>query len=230
MAFKNGQATPAQLAKTKTGHTLAGTAAKSYDRLNTAFTKQFGYALKLTQGYRPRTEQEKIFLQRYEKRATGSGPYGDVRWYSGARYVRVRGAAAAIPGTSNHGLGVAIDINTGIGFGSFTSAQYKWLAKNGPAYGWTNVEGRAVNEPWHWVYKESTDSKRGTVYVVKAGPLRVRAKASTTSKVKHLRKVGYKARFVSTVKANGYLWGKTRYGNFYAIQSLDGKQTFMEKN
>lgn len=157
MAFLNGQATTAQLAKADNGHTFAKGIAEAFDRVAAAFEKVNGQALECTQGYRSLAIQKKIFLERYKVQAFGSGPFGDVRWYGGRRYVRVTGAAAAIPGTSNHGLGVAVDLSTKIGFGTWNSAQYEWMAKNGPKYGWTNTEGRAVNEPWHWVYNANLD-------------------------------------------------------------------------
>lgn len=157
MAFLNGQATSAQLAKAANGHTFAKEAAPAFDRLAAAFKKALGKDLAVTQGYRTRTEQERIFLARYKVQWTGKGPFGDVRWYLGRRYVRHTGAAAAVPGTSNHGRGIAVDLSTSIGFGSWYSDAYKWMSKNGPKYGWTNTEGRSVNEPWHWVYNSSND-------------------------------------------------------------------------
>lgn len=157
MAFQNGKALATQLAKASNGHTFAKTVAPAFDRLALAFFTHFGILLAVTQGYRKLAIQEQIFFERYEVNWVGSGPFGDVRWYDKKRYVRVRGAAAAIPGQSNHGLGVAADLSTAIGFGTWNSDQYEWMAKNGPKYGWTNVEGKAVNEPWHWVYDADLD-------------------------------------------------------------------------
>ena len=78
------------------------------------------------------------------------------------------GGAAAQPGTSNHGWGLAIDMrvanraNTvGTGITSFTSADYLWLKTNGPQFGWINPltmtpSGRCGSgqkcEPWHFQY------------------------------------------------------------------------------
>ena len=52
--------------------------------------------------------------------------------------------AAARPGTSNHGWGIAVDIPS-------ADAQ-AWIMRNGARYGWTNTEGARVNEPWHMGY------------------------------------------------------------------------------
>jgi hypothetical protein len=51
---------------------------------------------------------------------------------------------AAVPGRSNHGFGIAVDI-------PYADAQ-AWILRNGRAYGWTNDEGRRVGEAWHMGY------------------------------------------------------------------------------
>lgn len=56
---------------------------------------------------------------------------------------------AGIPGTSKHGEGKAVDVYNS---GGFLSAKYAWLASNAPAYGFTNTQGRADGEAWHWVF------------------------------------------------------------------------------
>ena len=43
---------------------------------------------------------------------------------------------AALPGTSNHGRGVALDLCGGVE--DFGSPQHRWLRQNGAAYGWDN--------------------------------------------------------------------------------------------
>ena len=61
---------------------------------------------------------------------------------------------AAVPGTSNHGWGVAVDFACGAE--QFGSAGYRWLKANGPKYGWTHPSwaepGGSRPEPWHWEY------------------------------------------------------------------------------
>jgi hypothetical protein len=53
---------------------------------------------------------------------------------------------AGVPGKSNHGFGLAVDISTrGL---EYASPEYKWLEKNAGAFGFTNIEGEA----WHWEY------------------------------------------------------------------------------
>ena len=61
---------------------------------------------------------------------------------------------AAIPGTSNHGWGVAVDLCGGAQ--SFGTATYAWLKANAPRFGWHHPSwaepGGSKPEPWHWEY------------------------------------------------------------------------------
>ncbi|MBK7862440.1 MAG: peptidoglycan-binding protein [Archangiaceae bacterium] len=61
-----------------------------------------------------------------------------------------QGATAAPPGYSNHQNGIAMDVGN---VGAFGSSAYNWLARNASRFGFNNVEGRGVGEPWHWVYQ-----------------------------------------------------------------------------
>lgn len=51
---------------------------------------------------------------------------------------------AADPGTSNHGLGKAVDIPS--------LAAQSWIRKNGHRFGWSHAEGARVGEGWHFTY------------------------------------------------------------------------------
>lgn len=85
-----------------------------------------GIALRATSGFRDMAEQIRLW----------------------SLYQARLGNVAARPGYSNHQNGRAIDIAVG---GSFTSPTYIWLAENAPRFGFTNDEGKAINEPHHWV-------------------------------------------------------------------------------
>jgi hypothetical protein len=108
--------------------------------------------------YRPYATQERIFLDRYVPWFTYYNPLlglVDRRVWNGVPYWRKAGsAAAAVPGTSNHGWGLAIDVT---GLGGFAGSNYKTLAKFAPAHGWDNVNGRRVDEAWHWEYVPAND-------------------------------------------------------------------------
>lgn len=52
--------------------------------------------------------------------------------------------AAAVPGTSNHGWGLAVDVAT--------RACAGWLLRHGMTYGFSHDEGARVGEWWHFRY------------------------------------------------------------------------------
>lgn len=64
----------------------------------------------------------------------------------------------AIPGTSEHQIGIAVDINADKTINS-SDAVYTWLAENAHKYGFikrypsdkTDITG-VINEPWHYRY------------------------------------------------------------------------------
>lgn len=117
--------------------------------LRAAFEKRFGKPLTITDSYRPYAVQERIFRQRYTTaRVTGIDPR---RWL-GQTWWRLPGtAAAAVPGTSNHGWGQAIDFGARVNVGG--SDEHKWMVQHAPAFGWTWpgwARRSPTYEPWHW--------------------------------------------------------------------------------
>jgi len=153
MAYSNGQyPTSATVAlSTAPGQRLEATAARQWDALARSVQNTYGWLPYLTDSYRPYTVQERIFRERYRVQS-GSGPYGDVRYWQGQRWVRVTGAAAAVPGTSNHGWGKAVDCS---GLGGFNGTRFRQLASLAARFGFSNTEGRSVGEAWHWVFTGS---------------------------------------------------------------------------
>lgn len=75
-------------------------------------------------------------------------------------YDRPHDAAVAVPGYSNHGLALAIDVRDVGGVGEFGNARRRKLDPILKRHGFTDTEGRRVNEPWHYVYDPAAD--RGT--------------------------------------------------------------------
>jgi len=108
-------------------HQLRGDAATSLAELNLAFRARFGRDLCVTDAYRTLPEQRHL-------KAT-------------------KGGLAAVPGRSNHGWGLAIDM-----CGNETrGASFDWIKENGAIYGWANPGwalsgGSGPHEPWHWEY------------------------------------------------------------------------------
>ncbi len=109
-------------------HALRCDAAESYRAMSTAFESTFGKPLCVTDSYRTFGAQVRLY---------GTKP-----------------ALAAVPGTSNHGWGLAVDLCGGAQ--SFATAEYGWLVANSGLFGWSNPAwaqpGRGREEPWHWEF------------------------------------------------------------------------------
>lgn len=69
----------------------------------------------------------------------------------------------ATPGRSNHGWGLAVDVDLAGNTG-------QWLAKNSARFGWVNP--KSIGEPWHYEYAPITGStsSRSTVHTGPANP------------------------------------------------------------
>jgi hypothetical protein len=114
-----------------------------------------------------------IFLNRYTV-GDFSGKQGfttDVRTYEGKKYTRKAGkAAAAVPGTSNHSSGLAVDVATTrsastpgrphvVFTGWADTDRTRFLTAARP-HGWDDTEGRAVSEHWHLTYYPAKDKNK----------------------------------------------------------------------
>jgi hypothetical protein len=129
--------------------TLVRPAARAWRAL-TAAALRAGHTLKASgaaSSYRTYAEQERLFLQRF----TTSPVSGTTRYWRGQTwYLRPGMALAAVPGTSNHGWGSAVD--TGVerdgdtGTESIDQPALAWLIDNATKYGWS---WEVISEPWH---------------------------------------------------------------------------------
>jgi LAS superfamily LD-carboxypeptidase LdcB len=103
-------------------------AAAAFNAKSLAFERDAGHPICITDSYRSFAEQVSV-------KAT-------------------RGAWAAEPGTSQHGLGLAVDLCGGIE--NFGSPAHLWMTQNAPLYGWFHPDWAeptgALPEPWHWEY------------------------------------------------------------------------------
>lgn len=106
-------------------------AAAELENLNSAFRAAFGRNLDVTDGYRSYAEQLSV--------------------------AATKGGLAAVPGTSNHGWGQAVDLSGGIE--SFGTAEHAWMVANAGKYGWKHPAwaqaGGSKPEAWHWEYGTS---------------------------------------------------------------------------
>jgi hypothetical protein len=123
-AAGNGKLPDALLSPIAEGHRLAKPAAGAFLRMQSA-AKKDGVTIGITDSYRTYDEQVDV--------AARKGIYGQGGW-------------AAVPGTSNHGWGMALDLDLD------DSAQ-AWMRDNGWRYGYYED---VPNEPWHWTYRSST--------------------------------------------------------------------------
>jgi hypothetical protein len=102
----------------------------------------------ITDAGRTLQEQIDVFLRRYRVQWIDDGPFNDVRYWQGVRYVRFQGAAVAVPGslTARHTFGRALDLN---------GATKAWVRANGHRYGW--IPDVVRNEDWHMEYQPHRD-------------------------------------------------------------------------
>lgn len=117
----------------------------------------------INSAYRPLSEQIDLFLSRYARTNDPlyKGPFGDHRyWLGNGWYYRTSPAGpVAVPGTSKHTDGTALDIAT-------RSRQQAWMVANAHKYGFRRTLWDAYRlEPWHyeWAAKwvQITPDKEG---------------------------------------------------------------------
>ena len=121
-AYGNGKIPANALAKVGgTKHTLWEPAAKSLENMLAA-AKRDGVTIGITDSYRPYAEQVDLVRRK--------GLYS-------------QGGLAAKPGTSDHGWGMAVDLD-------LNGKAQAWMRKHGKEYGFVEDTPR---EPWHWGFK-----------------------------------------------------------------------------
>jgi hypothetical protein len=128
--YSNGQIPMSALCplRASAGHYLRADAAYAFDRLADAYAKRFGTLICITDSYRSYAAQVSVYAR--------------------------KPGLAAVPGTSNHGWGTAVDLCGGIQ--SFSSAQHQWMTENATLYGWFHPGWAQATgskpEPWHWEF------------------------------------------------------------------------------
>lgn len=162
MAQENGRLDPSGLKALSVGGRLTPGAADAFEQLRTAGSRA-GVTVTITSAadaYRLYEIQERIFTDRYQTAYAEYAPGKvDRRLWQGRPWFRRKGtAAAAVPGTSNHGWALAVDIAN---VGGFNSTFYGWLTDNAPLFGFSNTEGASVGEAWHWVYSPTLHASHG---------------------------------------------------------------------
>jgi len=169
--FKNGQLPNEALADIGNGHRLAKSIAPQFKAMMAAAAAdgfKMGTAFRINSSYRTYQRQQELYNE--------LGP-----------------GTAAYPGTSNHGLGRAVDL-------WYTNGAYKWLRQNAGKFGFTQIPGYETDNPdgheaWHW---ENLTGAGTTRRVATSG-----AQASTVPN----RKVGQQA----TLKGKPVVWDGSKW-------------------
>ena len=124
-AYGNGQVPTSALAPVgSTGHRLWTPAASAFETLLSA-AKADGVNIGITDSYRSYDSQVDL--------AARKGLYAE-------------GGLAAVPGTSDHGWGLSLDLK-------LDPAALSWMRTNGATYGFAEDVPR---EPWHWTFQGAT--------------------------------------------------------------------------
>lgn len=135
---ENGRLIDALLEEIQPGVWLMRDAARSW-RVMRDRARADGVELVVQFGYRDYATQKSIFLNRYVTEYIVDAE--QVVW-NGQRYFKLPNvASAAVPGTSNHGWGLAVDIVRGPG-------AVEWLVAHAHEDGWC---AELQSEPWHWL-------------------------------------------------------------------------------
>lgn len=109
-----------------------------------------GYGLFVAAGYREQEEQKRLLDEKIEAY--------EAEGYSKSEAKELAEQWVAVLGTSEHQLGIAVDINADTDQSS-SDEVYDWLAQNAYQYGFikrypsdkTDITG-VINEPWHYRY------------------------------------------------------------------------------
>lgn len=125
--YANGRIPLSALAAISGGHHLRPDAAAAWTALQQAAIRDLGRAIGVTDSYRS-----------YEAQVATKA---------------AKGSLAATPGRSNHGWGLAMDLDTG----GWHGTAMQWLQANAHRYGWHHPDWAQIDgskpEHWHWEYR-----------------------------------------------------------------------------
>jgi LAS superfamily LD-carboxypeptidase LdcB len=99
--------------------------------MDRAFAEEMGTSLCITDSYRSREAQEQLYI--------------------------AKPGLAAVPGTSNHGVGLAVDLCGGVE--RFGTAEHAWMLTHGPRFGWFHPDWAGPDgsrpEAWHFEFGDT---------------------------------------------------------------------------
>ena len=123
---------------------------RSLTRKDSSYGKALSDSLFVREGYRTQEEQQQLMDEKIEVYENEGKSKSEAK--------KLAEQWVAIPGTSEHQLGIAVDINADTTKSSSDDV-YKWLEENAHTYGFikrypsnkTDITG-VINEPWHYRY------------------------------------------------------------------------------
>ncbi len=152
MLGTNGDLPPELLRQVQDVGRLHHLAARAWTTMRSAAHGE-GVALNpkfVPNAYRALTEQERLFRERYRAEDTVEGNRLRIQgrphrvWHGKRWYQRPNTAVAAVPGTSNHGWGLAVDVDS-----VELEGRRSWLERNAQRFGFS---WELQSEPWHIRY------------------------------------------------------------------------------
>lgn len=193
MSFSNGRASRSSLARITVAANgqqayLRKDAARAFMAMNAESVRRYGVTLRVTSArtaYRPLADQ----------------------WYFWNLYRSGRGALAAYPGTSNHGLGIAVDL---------ASPQMRRIVDAiGAKYGWSKSWSDAPSEWWHIRWRPGNYS--AVSHYRPTRTLRLGMRGKDVRKVKAM------------LHTRGFLKGKIR-SSFFNVATRRAVRAFQKAN
>lgn len=148
MKDETGKLTPEMLTTSVNG-------AKFWRWAGIAFNQMFndaekaGFKLQNIGDYRSYEQQLTMFKERYSTTDGGRKPQVTRTWDGKTWYLKPKMSPSSSPGKSNHGLGLAIDLNV------TNPKTLDWLCENAPKYGYYLQSDNPASpefEAWHWQY------------------------------------------------------------------------------
>jgi hypothetical protein len=134
IGYENGRLPASALRRSTTGCRMYAPAAVAYDQMAAA-AAEAGFRLEHSGCYR--TYQQQVLLRQ-------------------ARCAQNRCKFAAVPGTSMHGWGLAVDFKIGNRALDYRDDLFAWLTANAGRFGYVHPywarQGGNLQEPWHWEY------------------------------------------------------------------------------
>lgn len=134
IGFENGRLPASALRRSTTACWMYAPAAVAYDAM-AAEAAGAGYRLEHSGCYR--TYQQQVLLRQ-------------------TRCAQNRCKFAAVPGTSMHGWGLAVDFKIGNRALDYRDGLFAWLTANAGRFGYVHPtwarQGGTLQEPWHWEY------------------------------------------------------------------------------